>query len=153
MHNVNTAPWPCFVLFLLALFRLRLGFRSLLPHTDKSRLTPRLPQLLVHTTFDTLWYLALLDLFQTVLQSKSRINWQHRRQTLYAMLVRALELILAAVELLVLARATWEEDQTLAVRLEACDVECEGFLGQVLPAMIKGDTNGGGEFAGNAGLL
>jgi hypothetical protein len=153
MHNVNTAPWPCFVLFLLALFRLRLGFRSLLPHTDKSRLTPRLPQLLVHTTFDTLWYLALLDLFQTVFQSKSRINWQHRRQTLYAMLVRALELILAAVELLVLARATWEEDQTLAVRLEACDVECEGFLGQVLPAMIKGDTNGGCEFAGNAGLL
>ena len=69
------------------------------------------------------------------------------------MLVRALELILAAVELLVLARAAWEEDQTLAVRLEACDVECEGFLGQVLPAMIKGDTNGGGEFAGNAGLL
>ena len=69
------------------------------------------------------------------------------------MLVRALELILAAVELLVLARATREEDQTLAVCLEACDVECEGFLGQVLPAVIKRDANGGGEFAGDAGLL
>jgi hypothetical protein len=140
-------------LFLLALLRLRLGFRPLLPHTDKSRLTPLLPQLLVHTTFDTLWHLALPDLFQTVLQSESGINRQHCRQTLYAMLVCALELILAAVELLVLARAAREEDQTLAVRLEACDVECEGFLGQVLAAMIKWDANGGGELAGDAGLL
>jgi hypothetical protein len=52
-------------------------------------------------------------------------NRQHCRQTLYAVLVRALELILAAVELLVPARAAREEDQTLAVGLEACDVECE----------------------------
>lgn len=67
--------------------------------------------------------------------------------------MRALELVLAAIEFLVLARATWEEDQMLAVCLEACDVECKGFLGQVLPAVIKGDANGGGEFAGDAGLL
>jgi hypothetical protein len=112
-------------LFLLALLCLRLGLRPLLPHTDKSRLTPLLPQLPVHTTFDTLWHLVLLDLFQTALQSKSGINRQHCRQTLYAVLVRALELILAAVELLMLARAAREEDQTLAVGLEACDVECE----------------------------
>ena len=50
-------------LFLLALLRLRLGFRPLLPHTDKSRLTSLLPQLPVRTAFDALWHLVLLDLF------------------------------------------------------------------------------------------
>jgi hypothetical protein len=68
-------------------------------------------------------------------------------------LVRALELLLTAVELLVLARAAREEDQALAVGLEACDVVGEGFLGKVLAAVVDGDADCGGEFAGDAGFL
>lgn len=52
-----------------------------------------------------------------------------------------------------LAAAAGEEDQTLAVGLEACDVEGEGFLRQVLAARIDWDADCGGEFAGDVGFL
>ena len=88
-----------------------------------------------------------------MLQAQPTIDWQDRRQALGGVLARALELLPAAVELLVLTGAAGEQDQTFAVGLEACDVEGEGFLRVVLPTVVDGDADGGGESAGDAGFL
>jgi len=57
---------------------------------------------------------------------------------------------LAVLGRLALAR---EEDEAALVGLQALDVGLEGLLGKVLAARVDGDTDGGRELAGNAGLL
>ena len=57
---------------------------------------------------------------------------------------------LAGLRGLALAR---EEDEAALVGLQALDVGLEGLLGKVLAARVDGDTDGGRELAGNAGLL
>jgi len=57
---------------------------------------------------------------------------------------------LAVLGRLALAR---EEDEAALVGLQALDVGLEGLLGEVLAARVDGDTDGGRELAGNAGLL
>ena len=52
-----------------------------------------------------------------------------------------------------LARFTREEDQAGAVGFEALDVGGEAFGGEVGAAGVDRDTDCGGQFAGDAGLL
>lgn len=57
------------------------------------------------------------------------------------------------VELLELAALAGEEDQTGLVVLQAGDIGDQRFLGVVGAAVVDGNTDGGGEFLGNAGFL
>jgi hypothetical protein len=61
-----------------------------------------------------------------------------------------LDVLGGSVTLLGLAVAAGEEDEALAVLLEALDVGLEGLLREVLAARVDGDTDGAGELAGNA---
>ena len=140
-------------LFLLALRLLRLGLGPLLPHADESRLAPDLPELLVRAALDVLRHLALFDLREAVLEAEAGVDGQDGGEALDAVLVRALDVVLAAVEVFVLAGAAGEEDQARAVGLEAGDVEGERLFGQVLAARVEGDADCGGQFAGDAGFL
>ena len=61
-----------------------------------------------------------------------------------------LDVLSGSVTLLGLAVAAGEEDEALAVLLEALDIGLEGLLREVLAARVDGDTDGAGELAGNA---
>lgn len=88
-----------------------------------------------------------------MLEAEAGVDGQDGGEALDAVLVRALDVVLAAVEVLVLAGAAREEDQAGAVGLEARDVEGERLFGQVLAARVEGDADCGREFAGDAGFL
>lgn len=72
---------------------------------------------------------------------------------LFVALGVGLDILFAAIDLLLLTRAAGEEDQTLAVGLQAGDVGGEGFNREVGTAGVNADADGGGEFAGDAGFL
>lgn len=91
-------------------------------------------------------------------RSSARLDRHHTLQaTEFAddlVLVRgALDIALLAVERLVLAGFTREQDQAGFVGGEACDVEGEGFFGGRAAAGVDGDADCGSEFAGDAGFL
>jgi hypothetical protein len=60
-----------------------------------------------------------------------------------------LDVLGGSVTLLGLAVAAGEEDEALAVLLEALDVGLEALLGKVLAARVDGDTDGASELAGD----
>lgn len=63
------------------------------------------------------------------------------------------DLVSGGVELLELAALAGEEDQTVLVVVEAGNVGNQRFLGVVVPAVVDGDADGGGELLGDAGFL
>ena len=65
----------------------------------------------------------------------------------------SLEVFLGGVHFLVQAGFAGEEDEALPVGLEAGDIGGEGFFREVGAAGVDGDTNGGGEGAGNTCFL
>lgn len=136
-------PTAMFRLLLLCLGLLSLSLRPLLPHTHKSGLAPRISQLPVRTALDSLRHVTLLDLAEAMLETDTTINWQNRTQSLDTVLGGG-EILLLRVETLVLAGFAGEQDEALAVFLEAFDIEGEGFGGMVLTAGVDGDADCGG---------
>lgn len=67
-------------LFLLALLDVGLGLGSLLPDTDESGVGSGDSQLAVSTTLLTLGQIALLDLFETVLDANTGVDGQDSRE-------------------------------------------------------------------------
>ena len=99
-------------------------------------LSPRLAQLSVCTTLDSSWHVALLDL------GDLRVVWNDWQSELESSDgVDILDILLGGISVLVLTELAGEEDQSGAVSLETCDVDGEGFTGEVLAARINGDTD------------
>ncbi len=70
-----------------------------------------------------------------------------------ALVLRHLDVLGGAVELLVLAGLSGEQDQAGFVGLEAGDIGGQGFLVGGLTASVDRDTDCWGEFAGDASFL
>lgn len=112
-------------LFLLALLRVGLGLGSLLPDTDESGLGSGDSQLAVSTTLLALGQVALLDLLETVLDADAGVDGQDGRELAYNILGVGcgLDVLSAAVQLLVLSGLAWEQDQASLVGLETVDIQ------------------------------
>jgi len=139
-------------LLLLGIRLLSLSLSPLLPHTLQFRLAPCIPQFAVRSLL-ALGHLTALDLCQPKLSSRTRLDRQHALSMLDMAVLDLLDLLGAAVALLVLARLAREQDQAAAIGLESCDVELQRFFGGVLATGINRNADCGCEFAGNAGFL
>ena len=141
-------------LFLLRVLGLGLGLGSLLPGTLVPGVGARESEF-AESALLALGQVALLDLLEGVLEADAAVDGDRGRDLLgdLALVLGQLDVLGGAVELLVLAGLAGEQDQAGLVGLEARDVGRERFLVGVLAACVDRDTDGRGEFAGDAGFL
>lgn len=129
----QTLPSPILLLASLRFVRLSLG--SLLPHTHKASLAPRLPQNTIRI-LSTLAHLGSLDLTHSL-----RARRVHNPERLACLLYTpAIDLVLGRlleggdfvcrrIKRFLGAGAAWEENQPSAIRLQALDVGGQGCGG------------------------
>jgi hypothetical protein len=131
-------------LFLLVLLLLGLGSSTGSALADKASLRAGVTELPVGVL------LALVVANSTLLEDGGVLDGQDVGADDVLARLGGLDILSGGVTLLGLAVAAGEEDEALAVLLEALDVGLEGLLREVLAARVDGDTDGAGELAGNA---
>lgn len=131
-------------LFLLVLLLLSLGRGTGSALANKASLRAGVTELPVGVL------LALVVAKGTLLEARGVLDGQSVAADDVLTRLGGLDVLSGGVTLLGLAVAAGEEDEALAVLLEALDVGLEGLLREVLAARVDGDTDGAGELAGNA---
>lgn len=155
--SLKQAPFntPYGLLFLGRLRLVGLGLRPLFPHTHQPRIAPGITQPPVSPLL-AFTHLTSLNLANCLLNGHvldRHTPGQRSQDLLGRSILVCVDLLLRAVQLLMLSRNAREQDEAGAVSLEALDVGGEGLDGEVLSAMVDGDADGGSQFAGNSSLL
>lgn len=88
-----------------------LSLSPLLPHTHQSSIAPRIPQLSIRSLL-SLWHVARTDLTNSLLHRRDIVDLV---SCLFLAVVVGFDILFAAIELLVLAGAAGEENQTLTI--------------------------------------
>lgn len=143
---MNNTSWTSRLLLLLGLLGGSLG--ALLADTDKTGLGARVAELAVSLLLGgVVGELALLD-DDLVVDGKSGVA-----ELDVLALLGGLDLLGRGVTLLGGLGLAGEEDEALAVGLEALDVGLQGLLGEVLATGVDGDSDRGCKLAGDTSSL